>query len=111
MIKYPVTVVKRHDFQYDEGGFEIEDNDSFFVDDSSGNEVANCGSSEEDANTIANALNAINRFPHPDGSTRGQVLNWFDKYVAPGIDRVWTNVFEGLDIKDHPEFNPPNRKE
>jgi hypothetical protein len=66
---------------------------------------------KEDAEAIVNALNALHAFTHPDGSTRGQMLNWFDKYIAPSIDIAWTNAFEGMDMKKHPEFNPPAKKE
>jgi hypothetical protein len=97
MINYPVKVVKEHVFDYDEGGYEIEDNDMFLVKDAADIELAECVD-EKDANIIANALNAMNEFPKAGGASRWFYVglnNWFHKFF-PGYEPTHEEAIEYL---------------
>ena len=76
MIKYPVRVRVP---DYDNGKYSISDSNGFVIVDSSDNDITLC-QNKENANTIANALNAMNEFPGIFDETPVEISAWAKKH-------------------------------
>ena len=79
MIKYPVKAVSRNYPIGDADGNIESFSTRFLLEDSSGIELDINDSAI--ANTIANALNAMNEFPDIVGSEDEEVWNWYSKFI------------------------------
>jgi len=75
MINYPVRVLSIPSY-------------GTFVVNAEGKQILTCHNSD-DANTIANALNAMNEFPKPlhekpdEITFSARLFDWYDKYINP----------------------------